>query len=391
MNTFYLKSMITGIMLISTGVLYAQDPSTDRWVDSGSNTVISSLSGSVGINISTPLTGTKLDVRQGNIFQSPFNSSSSSSFPRTFIGIGDSFGQCDIYGVRVQKPKTLTFVGDPSPFVFANLGIREVPGTSNGPVATVPFVKPVISYSPNLTMEYDGDPDGCGVAIAIWGSNTATYQLDVLGHIRATSIVTTSDERLKQDFRQVVGAMEMIDAMKPLSYTFDAQAAPQRNFKNQRTLGFKAQEIRSVLPEVVSEGEDGYLGINYDAIIPVLVAALQEQNQEIASLKEELQAVRNSSSAQDMNNVPDRIELFQNEPNPFNSETNIRLNLPQNVQNATLYIYDMNGKQIKEMNLEERGQVSARIDGGELGAGMYIYALVADGEAVDSKRMILTR
>ncbi|MGB5976330.1 MAG: hypothetical protein WBG62_02900 [Cyclobacteriaceae bacterium] len=42
------------------------------------------------------------------------------------------------------------------------------------------------------------------------------------------------------------------------------------------------------------------------------------------------------------------------------------------------------------MDLEERGQVSARIDGGELGAGMYIYALVADGEAVESKRMILT-
>ncbi|MFA0961087.1 tail fiber domain-containing protein [Roseivirga sp. BDSF3-8] len=375
-------------MLVSTASLYAQDPSVDRWVDSGGNTLISPFSGTVGISTSFPLAGTKLDVRQGNIFQSPLSSSSTTSFPRQFIGIGESFGQCDIYGVRVQKPKGLTFVGDPNPDVFVNMGAKTI--RSSG-TFSFNIVTPVISYYPFLAMEYDADPDGCPVRIATWSSNTATYQLDVAGDVRVVTLTQTSDERLKKDFREVTNARDKIDAMHPVSYAWNSGVAQAKNLKDQRNIGFKAQELRTILPEAVSEGEDGYLGINYSAVIPVLVAALQEQNQEIASLREELTTMRNNAPAQGLNNVPERIELFQNEPNPFNRETNIRLNLPQDVENAVLYVYDMNGRQIKELSLEERGAVSARISAGELEAGMYIYALVADGKAIDSKRMILTR
>lgn len=43
-----------------------------------------------------------------------------------------------------------------------------------------------------------------------------------------------------------------------------------------------------------------------------------------------------------------------------------------------------------KQEVEGRGAASVTIKGESLRAGMYVYALVVDGEAIDSKRMILT-
>ncbi|MGB5928176.1 MAG: tail fiber domain-containing protein, partial [Cyclobacteriaceae bacterium] len=390
MKNLFLSILAGTALLLSSSDLRAQDPTADRWSDSGSNTIIPTLSGSVGINVGTPVTGTKLDVRGGNIFQSPQTTAGGSSFPFQFIGIGESFGQCDIYGVRVQQPNSLT-TAFPPPVNFANFGLKnqQDPNGRSGPF-------PLISWGgniPNFYFEFDANNDGCGTPVAYFTRPSATVQLTVLGQVSATGYITSSDKRFKTDFRSVSNALETVKLMNPVNYRFDVNAFPGKNLPDRRSIGFNAQELQSLVPDAVFQDEEGYYGVNYDALIPVLTAAIQEQQSIIESLLskvKDLSADRDRGANADPDGATGVIELFQNQPNPFNSETNIRLNLPRNVQNATLYIYDMNGKQIKELSLEERGQVSARIDGGELGAGMYIYALVADGEAVDSKRMILT-
>ena len=60
------------------------------------------------------------------------------------------------------------------------------------------------------------------------------------------------------------------------------------------------------------------------------------------------------------------------------------------MQRAALYIYNMNGRQLKTIDLTARGEGEIMINGGELAAGMYLYSLVADGQEVATKRMILT-
>ena len=57
---------------------------------------------------------------------------------------------------------------------------------------------------------------------------------------------------------------------------------------------------------------------------------------------------------------------------------------------ATLFIYDMSGKQLRSYDLYERGDSNLKIIGGELDAGMYFYSLVADGNLIGTKQMILT-
>ena len=78
-------------------------------------------------------------------------------------------------------------------------------------------------------------------------------------------------------------------------------------------------------------------------------------------------------------------------PNPFTESTTIRCDVAEDVVKADLYIYNMNGEQITEYSITERGETSVTIDGGSFSAGMYLYALIADGQVIDTKRMILTK
>lgn len=68
-----------------------------------------------------------------------------------------------------------------------------------------------------------------------------------------------------------------------------------------------------------------------------------------------------------------------------------KFTISDEVSIANLMIYDMNGKELKEITISERGNASVMIKGSEFTAGMYIYALITDGYLIDTKRMILTK
>lgn len=53
-------------------------------------------------------------------------------------------------------------------------------------------------------------------------------------------------------------------------------------------------------------------------------------------------------------------------------------------------IYDMNGTQLKSIEIHQRGDGNITIYGDQLNAGMYLYNLIADGQVFDTKQMILT-
>ena len=83
-------------------------------------------------------------------------------------------------------------------------------------------------------------------------------------------------------------------------------------------------------------------------------------------------------------------KLFQNNPNPFNDNTEISYFLSENISSASIIIYNMNGVQINQYLLSTTGSGKIIINSSELVPGMYIYALIADKVEIDTKRMILT-
>jgi septal ring factor EnvC (AmiA/AmiB activator) len=84
--------------------------------------------------------------------------------------------------------------------------------------------------------------------------------------------------------------------LRPVNYTWKDN--------DRKDLGFIAQEIREILPELVMESKDSMntLLMNYQGVIPVLVKAIQEQQAEIQQLKEEnkdIQALKASVAEKD--------------------------------------------------------------------------------------------
>lgn len=60
-------------------------------------------------------------------------------------------------------------------------------------------------------------------------------------------------------------------------------------------------------------------------------------------------------------------------------------------QFATISIYNMNGSELKSINIPSRGNGTIAFSGGELAAGTYAYTLFVDGRQADSKWMMLTK
>jgi myo-inositol-hexaphosphate 3-phosphohydrolase len=91
-----------------------------------------------------------------------------------------------------------------------------------------------------------------------------------------------------------------------------------------------------------------------------------------------------------VNPVISQSKLSQNAPNPFTNQTEIKYFVETGVKNAYICIFDMQGKMLQKINAAT-GQNSIMIQGSTLQAGIYLYSLVADGQEVDTKRMILTK
>lgn len=150
--------------------------------------------------------------------------------------------------------------------------------------------------------------------------------------------------------------------------------------------------LKKAFPELVDEDADGNISVNYVEMVPLLIQSIKELKAEIEELKgneKKKVASRNNSATSVEGPEADLFSVSQNEPNPFTERTTIKLSIPKKTQAAALIIYDMSGKQIKQININERGKTSVNITSEGLAAGMYLYSLIADGKVISTKRMIL--
>ncbi len=123
-----------------------------------------------------------------------------------------------------------------------------------------------------------------------WNGGIATWDITASG-ILATEYRTRSDERLKRDIQplNVSSEFQRLLSLRPVSYYWRDEQLPQT-----LQYGFIAQELREVFPELVLESTDDNktLSVNYQALIPLLVNALQAQQAEIQQLRNEVQQLR---------------------------------------------------------------------------------------------------
>jgi hypothetical protein len=151
---------------------------------------------------------------------------------------------------------------------------------------TDPYVGAVMASSSNSQTNYHLYSTGAG---------TFRFYVGMGGTISATSatITTISDQRLKENIVDIDVGLDAVMALKPRK--FDWKAGKGKDKKGDR--GWIAQEFETVFPEMIQtwkdpapEGEEPYKAVNAD-LIPVLVKAIQEQQQIINDLKARIETL----------------------------------------------------------------------------------------------------
>ena len=131
----------------------------------------------------------------------------------------------------------------------------------------------------------DGSADKVGI-----GTSSPTEKLHVVGNICFTGIsASCSDVRYKKDFDIIGSALDKISKIDGYTYNFRVDEFPENDFDSTRQVGFKAQEIQEVLPQVVLENDSGYLSVDYGKVTPLLLMAIKEQQAIIEVQKKEIE------------------------------------------------------------------------------------------------------
>jgi len=120
------------------------------------------------------------------------------------------------------------------------------------------------------------------------GTTTPTAKLHVVGNICYTGTIgACSDSRYKTNIKPIPNALSKVMQLQGVNYYWKVKEYPDKNFSTEKQLGFIAQDIEKVYPEVVMTDNDGYKSVDYSRLTPVLVEAIKEQQKEIEKLKGE--------------------------------------------------------------------------------------------------------
>lgn len=286
--------------------------------------------------------------------------------------------------------------------------------------------------------------NGTGFGAGVFGSATLSYNnyvdgnyagyfkgdVKVTGVINGT-LVSSSDSRLKENLHDIGeegdAVLNKLDLLTPVSYNYINAEAVAKNASRQagtesqdslelllmegemlgeekpnqvllkKHYGLLAQELQQVYPDLVYENDNGYLSINYTELIPILLQSIKELKAQVdelrspSSMNAKAMAMETSEATGMGAVIADVAGMDQNVPNPFSGKTDIAIYLPETVQTAMLYIYDLSGKQVEQHVIEGRGNTIMTIHADRMDAGMYIYSLIADGKVVATKRMIVMK
>jgi len=110
-----------------------------------------------------------------------------------------------------------------------------------------------------------------------WREHMCWFEWDYTFHCR-------SDKRFKKDVKPLENSLDKVSKLQGVSYLPDTESSENVVGANKK-IGFIAQDVEAVLPEVVSTDDKGYKGLAYDRITAVLVEAVKELKAQNDALK----------------------------------------------------------------------------------------------------------
>lgn len=112
--------------------------------------------------------------------------------------------------------------------------------------------------------------------------------MEVTGYISATGDIIayeTSDATLKTNIEPITEALDKVSKITGVTYDWTDAAKQMNPHREQREAGVLAQDVQAVLPEIVTEREDGHLALKYDRLTALLIQAVKELTARVEELE----------------------------------------------------------------------------------------------------------
>ena len=131
-------------------------------------------------------------------------------------------------------------------------------------------------YVASIHRWYQGNTSTVNIHMDLTGSGVLTVKNDIVAY------GSPSDKRLKENIKPIESALDKVSKLQGV--TFDWKKSDSI-LDIKEDIGFIAQDVQKVIPELVRENEDGMLSMRHQGIAPILLEAIKELKAEIEELK----------------------------------------------------------------------------------------------------------
>jgi len=219
------------------------------------------------------------------------------SFPTGVTAPGD-IATPEIVVATVKNPSAPSKVSFPTGVTGpALIGTSSV-STPSVSISTTSVTAPGGVVTPQVTVSGNPAPR------VSFPTGVSTPSIDVQPGGRVYSdgnyyVIDASDRRLKRNLSVIKDSLDKVLRLKGIYFNWieDDVSGVRIGDKGRRHLGLIAQDVKEVVPEAVDAiGENNkYLGVNYNALIGLLVEAMKEMHLRVEQLEQETRALREAS------------------------------------------------------------------------------------------------
>jgi hypothetical protein len=289
-------------VLTSTGVVPTANGGTNLTSFTANGVVYASSTSALATGSALRFDGTNLGIGTTPVTKLTVDNTRSDTAGTGWATISDLGVTSGKRGMRVDTSNTYWFDYYNGSSWSAQMGLTSgnalLLGTTNANVGTATGFRVVgVTSDADRAELGSAASTNSGIGWSMYSTGAAAYRFYVGwgGTIYATSTTITgiSDQRLKENIRDLDDGLASVMALKPRK--FDWKEGKGSNTKNAR--GFIAQEFEQVFPDMIDEwqdpapeGEEPYKAVRAD-LIPTLVKAIQEQQAIITSLTTRIAAL----------------------------------------------------------------------------------------------------
>jgi hypothetical protein len=113
---------------------------------------------------------------------------------------------------------------------------------------------------------------------------SGVFAFSVLGSLWVNGTTYSSDERFKENITSIASPLQKLLQINGVEYEMKTTEFPKHYFQPGRQIGLLAQNVEKIIPEAVGE-KDGYKGVDYARLVPLLIESIKEQQKQIDELK----------------------------------------------------------------------------------------------------------